>query len=41
MTEPPKIVHLAKYYPPEQGGMESVTQVLAEEIGRASCRERV
>ena len=26
----PSIVHLAKYYSPDQGGMESVTQVLAE-----------
>lgn len=30
MTDPVRILHLAKYYPPEQGGMESVTQILAE-----------
>ena len=41
MTEPPKIVHLAKYYPPEQGGMESVTQVLAEGISALGFSTRV
>ena len=35
MTSPPRILHFAKYYPPEQGGMESVTQVLAEGMAQA------
>ncbi|MBB4842425.1 glycosyltransferase involved in cell wall biosynthesis [Paucibacter oligotrophus] len=32
MKIPVRILHLAKYYPPEQGGMESVTQILAEGV---------
>lgn len=32
MSDPVRILHLAKYYPPEQGGMESVTQILAEGV---------
>jgi glycosyltransferase involved in cell wall biosynthesis len=35
MTSPPRILHFAKYYPPELGGMESVTQVLAEGMAQA------
>ena len=35
MTRLPRILHFAKYYPPEQGGMESVTQVLAEGLAQA------
>jgi len=41
MTSPLAIVHLAKYYPPEQGGMESVTQVLAEGLARQGASVKV
>ena len=34
MNPLPRILHFAKYYPPEQGGMESVTQVLAEGLAQ-------
>ena len=34
MNTLPRILHFAKYYPPEQGGMESVTQVLAEGLAQ-------
>lgn len=35
MNDPLRILHLAKYYPPEQGGMESVTQILAEGVSNS------
>lgn len=41
MTPKPRILHLAKYYPPEQGGMESVTQILAEGLAQAGHPVRV
>lgn len=37
----PSILHFAKYYPPEKGGMESVTQVLAEGLAQAGHPVRV
>lgn len=41
MTSLPRILHFAKYYPPEQGGMESVTQVLAEGLAGQGAEVKV
>ena len=37
----PHVLHFAKYYPPEMGGMESVTQVLAEGLAQSGHRVQV
>lgn len=36
-----QIVHFAKFYPPEYGGIESVTQALAEDLAKAGHRVEV
>lgn len=41
MTRPLSIVHLGKFYPPEYGGIESVTQALAEDQARLGHRVQV